>query len=340
MLQMVDVYSHGKWNAETAMPRVDHLCSQSLLSCGLHLCPSRCHQIVDHSKMKCETIVHVACSKKHKLRRLCYQTQLPCPKCEREARAQELKRQRDYQLERTREANQKKYEQELADIKDQTEHQRQVLRNKAEEEARQTHLKQARKDLADMKRRAEQHPQSFVSVIPSDSKPQSNDSVDESVSEASKRTPSVDVDGRVISPNQRKDESNSPDRRTEAENSRSSGFATSPSAAWKLAKSESKEEWEHSKTVECASNQALDSLMDMVGLEEIKAAALALKTKVDTLVRQGASLKNERFNAAFLGNPGTGEFLEPSAEVAYSFRENHCCATLGRVPEIRRSPTG
>ncbi|RAK83097.1 AAA family ATPase [Aspergillus costaricaensis CBS 115574] len=72
-------------------------------------------------------------------------------------------------------------------------------------------------------------------------------------------------------------------------------------------KSAARDEWERQKTEEGQSNAALDTLMDMIGLERVKDSLLAIKAKVDVVVRQGASLSDERFGAALLGNPGTGK---------------------------------
>ncbi|GLA87164.1 hypothetical protein AtubIFM56815_011439 [Aspergillus tubingensis] len=72
-------------------------------------------------------------------------------------------------------------------------------------------------------------------------------------------------------------------------------------------KSAARDEWERQKTEEGQSNAALDTLMGMIGLESVKDSLLAIKAKVDVVVRQGASLSDERFGAALLGNPGTGK---------------------------------
>jgi hypothetical protein len=45
----------------------------------------------------------------------------------------------------------------------------------------------------------------------------------------------------------------------------------------------------------------------------VKQQFLAIKAKVDTVVRQGVALKSERFGATLLGNPGTGKVTEPTA---------------------------
>ena len=73
-----------------------------------------------------------------------------------------------------------------------------------------------------------------------------------------------------------------------------------------LPPSESKLDWQRQKDLEGARSDAIDSLMEMIGLETVKAKVLAIKAKIDIAVRQGTSLKNERLNIAMLGNPGTG----------------------------------
>lgn len=54
-------------------------------------------------------------------------------------------------------------------------------------------------------------------------------------------------------------------------------------------------------------NEHLDSLMEMIGLEDVKQTLLTIKAKIDTAIRQNTDLKEERFRVSLLGNPGTGE---------------------------------
>lgn len=75
-----------------------------------------------------------------------------------------------------------------------------------------------------------------------------------------------------------------------------------------------------------------------LGLESVKQKFLMIKAKVDTMVRQNASLKDERFGAALLGNPGTG--MVPT----YTFcslltpqRQNDRSSLLRKVPGQRWS---
>lgn len=77
-------------------------------------------------------------------------------------------------------------------------------------------------------------------------------------------------------------------------------------AGWPRRESPAKEEWESQKKLENASNDAIDSVMDMVGLEAVKVQILRIKAKIDVSVRQNSDMKEDRLNVAFLGNPGTG----------------------------------
>jgi hypothetical protein len=63
------------------------------------------------------------------------------------------------------------------------------------------------------------------------------------------------------------------------------------------------------KDIEGASNDSIDCIMEMIGLEEVKAQVLRIQSKIDVTRRQNASFKDERFNIVLLGNPGTGSML-------------------------------
>ncbi|KAK7703636.1 hypothetical protein SLS64_008949 [Diaporthe eres] len=67
------------------------------------------------------------------------------------------------------------------------------------------------------------------------------------------------------------------------------------------------QEWQYLKQLEGAKNECLDELMGMIGLEEVKSEFLAVKSTVDTAIRQDVSLGKERFGCSMLGNPGTGK---------------------------------
>lgn len=71
--------------------------------------------------------------------------------------------------------------------------------------------------------------------------------------------------------------------------------------------SSAKKQWEHFKRSDGADNETLDTLMNMIGLEDVKDKFLSIKMEVDTAVRQELDMSNKRFGCSMLGNPGTGE---------------------------------
>ncbi|KOS16916.1 NFX1-type zinc finger-containing protein 1 [Escovopsis weberi] len=85
------------------------------------------------------------------------------------------------------------------------------------------------------------------------------------------------------------------------------GSAPAKSSNLKKNLSTSAQEWQDMKTTDGAANSALDELMDLIGLESVKAEFLGIKTRVDQKMRMGVSLKKERLSCSLLGNPGTGK---------------------------------
>jgi hypothetical protein len=102
---------------------------------------------------------------------------------------------------------------------------------------------------------------------------------------------------------ERQGQSSTKSQATSASKSSSKKVAVENEEDW----SSAKKQWEHFKRYEGANNEALDDLMSMIGLEDVKDKFLAIKLEVDTAVRQGLDMSNKRFGASFLGNPGTGK---------------------------------
>lgn len=209
----------------------------------------------------------------------CFKTRpASCRICDAETRALEERRQRDHELELEREAKQRAYTKQLADLKTQIAYQRRLLKDQSDQRERDRVISQHMKDLADITtvtNRTNIEPTEIEPVFPHSNKVSAEKSVAEVANGPSNPEPVP----------QQKD-----------------GDPQLNSLI-----SAAKDEWEHQKEFEGASNDALDSLMSMIGLENVKQQFLAVKVKVDTVVRQGTDLKDERFGAAFLGNPGTGE---------------------------------
>lgn len=105
--------------------------------------------------------------------------------------------------------------------------------------------------------------------------------------------------------------------------------------------SSAKRQWENAKRYEGAANDALDELMAMIGLEDLKDKFLAIKSEVDTAIRQGLNMSNKRFGASLLGNPGTGKrftYAEMLSGLnADTHGQNNCRSVVCQVPYFCRS---
>ncbi|KAK6526384.1 hypothetical protein TWF694_004981 [Orbilia ellipsospora] len=265
-----------------------------LLNCGQHKCPHRCHQLQDHTKMECPAIIKSRCPReKHNISRKCHDKAAAfCRKCEAEDRDQERKRQRDHKLDQERRAKQVAYALRLVEIEDEIDHQKRLLREKRDDRDRENSISQKRQDLASLKTQVKRFSESGdagASTLPKQSNPPSSGRAASSTTTV--KTPPASQTNLTVP-------QSSQTSMKEPENDEDHGERET---------SESKVDWEWQKEFEGAENEALDSLMDMIGLESVKQEFLGIKAKVDAVVRQNASLNDERFGVALLGNPGTGK---------------------------------
>jgi hypothetical protein len=97
------------------------LCSGKILSCGLHACPSKCHQNSDHSKIRCGHRMDSTCpAAGHRQQWQCHKgPPLTCVKCERDKAITEKKKQEEFALQQKRDEDQRKHAQRIAEIEDQ-----------------------------------------------------------------------------------------------------------------------------------------------------------------------------------------------------------------------------
>ena len=224
--------------------------------------------------MECKTIVDVSCSRQHQYSQICAKSGAPCHICQNEDRKREEKRQRDMKLEGDREANQRAYANRLKEIQDEIAFERRRQKEASENAERERVLKQHENDLQTLRDRPlaqPNHPQQ------------------------------ADVKENAPKPNAMNDKESRGSVNEQREDDRNHPHGPDPSA------SAAKDDWKHQKTFEGAENSSLDDLMGMIGLEEVKDKFLAIKASVDTAIRQNVDMKDQRFGAKLLGNPGTGE---------------------------------
>ncbi|KAK5727064.1 hypothetical protein LTR15_002956 [Elasticomyces elasticus] len=251
------------------------------LACGLHECSRKCHKLADHAKIKCGHILEDRCPKNHKISWVCSALRpASCHTCDVEARIAAQRQQRDLALEQKRQDLQAAYALKLAEIQVEIDDTRQSVRDRREAHERDNILQQRRMDLETARAQAAQQMQPNMPNGTSNATSQkaaavSNDTAPRERSTASKKSP------------------------TSQDPVNGSGLQSPVSKA--------RADWEYQKKMEGASNTSLDTLMAMIGLENVKDHLLEIKARVDLSVRQGTDLKKDRYGTAFLGNPGTGK---------------------------------
>jgi hypothetical protein len=264
-----------------------------LLKCDLHKCPSSCHQLFDHSKVPCKFIITRKCSNGHNQQWKCHAGAPPvCAKCENDRKQAEKKVQRDLAAKIKREEKVQTHLNELAKLDEQIAQFTQKMEDSRLNNEQQAVLTQKRKDLEATKERANktQNPLSGdpLGIYHDDRPKPRNQPVKEIQNTSTKPSKSA--------PNQQ------------------SNLQEHIKAAVEHNKSRSKADWQRQKDQENASNPAIDDIMEMIGLEDVKSQVLRIKAKVDTSVRQNTDLKKERLGLVLLGNPGTGTLLVQSRE--------------------------
>lgn len=250
-----------------------------MLSCGIHQCPQKCHQLSDHSKMACEHVLSSNCPKGHIKRWKCH-TAIPiaCPKCEKEAKDLQRKVDKVFEEQRRRDREAQGHLRQMAELQDQMDVATQNIRDIQLKKERAQAIEQKQKDIVAALASAKNILAPTPTTQPlktTEKRPKASDPQPSPMKSSSQNEISKVVDARPL---KSQDES--------------------PAA----------QDWQRQKDVENASNDAIDSIMGMIGLEDVKSQVLRIKAKVDLSLRQGTDVKGERFNVALLGNPGTGMY--------------------------------
>ena len=231
--------------------------------------------------MACLEIMRDRCPKQHKLTWRCSKLRpASCPTCDAEASALAKRQEADAHLDQVRQQKQEAYARQLAEIQDRIDRSLREVQEQNEDEERKAALRQRQKDLENVLRRFERVKRQ---------------------KQATQATPNLQMPGSFEqeSTAEATGDNVDPEYNTSPPDDDDHGAPELSSAA--------RDDWEHQKEMEGATNEHLDELMAMIGLENVKAAFLEIKAKVDLTVRQGISLAKERFGASLLGNPGTGK---------------------------------
>lgn len=248
--------------------------SGTKLNCGVHDCPYKCHQLSDHSKMQCYKITEWRCPRNHRIKMPCSQIQGVCQLCIDEDQVKDRQRKRDMELEAERARRQKEYMLQLTELQDEITHIRRLQKDIKDEDERRKVLQRHQQNLE----RLRAVPRTLPPTGEENSQPSQERSYQDT-RPTEHSTNASPLNGRADKP---------------------AMAATEP---WSSAAAD----WEYQKKFEGARSDEIDSLMSMIGLEEVKQKFLAIKGKVDTATRQNIDLKNERFGTVLIGNPGTGK---------------------------------
>ena len=263
------------------------------LNCNLHYCPQKCHQLQDHSKVACRQILKESCSRGHQMSWECYRKRpATCRKCDEDQKIREKKQKRDHDLEVRRDLRQKQYAQKLADLDDEIDSKRRLLKEQIEQETRQAVIAQRHRELADLQQSIER-----LRLSGSPNSTIETNTAKHPTNPPAEHSPASSTPSSNQSPSHEQHKATNDQQEARAHDHRS----VEPPHSKAL------DDWNFQKQFENSRNDALDSLMNMTGLEEIKQQFLAIKVKIDTATRQNTDLKQERFGAALLGNPGTGK---------------------------------
>ncbi|KAF5346146.1 hypothetical protein D9758_009987 [Tetrapyrgos nigripes] len=292
------------------------------LSCGLHTCPSKCHQLYDHSKMPCTAVIPLQCSKGHNRTRRCNETDTGvCKKCEKIRKDEEERRQREFDRQKKRDEEEAEHLRQMKQLESERIEQEQMLRDQQLRQERKNALTQKKQDLQDVKDFVKQSLKPPVPVQPT---PNVVPAVMNVVPTPSVPPPTHSDDAESMAlPPSRVDSSSTEDMKKPASAARNVTSAKPPAVPVTIDSSQRcgiptsnptavdpspmEQLWEHKKSVEGATNKAIDGIMEMIGLEGVKKKVLEIYDQIEVAKQQNVSVKDQRLNIVLLGNPGTGK---------------------------------
>jgi hypothetical protein len=257
--------------------------------------------------MVCSRVLKDKCSVGHVQSHKCGEAKpASCHKCEKDRKARERAQEQEFERQEKRDREQRSHDARIARLDEEIRLMREAMMDARRAEEMAQSLKQKEKDLEDAKKmrngssRRQQYSSQVTNLV--DTAAEEPASLQRAYSSASK----VQLAGT------------SPE--VSAVNDSTSSPVNSGGNRVTLPPSPSEIEWERQKRLESASNDAIDALMSMTGLEEVKSQVLKIKAKIETASRQGIDLGKERLGLVLLGNPGTGE-LYIYHEILRSFSE-------------------
>lgn len=268
------------------------------MNCGIHQCPSRCHQLFDHSKIKCMAVLQQKCSKGHTRTWNCHQQATAtgtCQKCEHEQKETEKRLRKAAEDQQRRDMKAQKHLLNVAKLQAEIDSITQSMKDARLDAEQENVLKQMRQDLA--------------SAINLANRPKPKAQVNQAPATASyfASTGSSSTVPPQNPSNKGTEETATQAADVQQPKSNKQVLQDHLQTCVKHNMSAAQTEWQRQKDQLNASNPAIDEIMEMTGLEDVKSQVLRIKAKVELSIRQGTDLKKERLGLTLLGNPGTGK---------------------------------
>ncbi|KAK2762566.1 hypothetical protein FQN54_000739 [Arachnomyces sp. PD_36] len=254
--------------------------------------PCSCHQLFDHSKIRCMAILKQKCSNGHNQSWKCFSgAPLVCSNCENERKEAEKRAQNALEQKLKRDERTRKHLKEIAKIDEEIEQLTQDMADARLESEQKAIIDQKRADLEVARKRVAGKQDTTCETPPT----------------YPEHLGLKSVEG--LAPVESPQSSPAPTKFTRDQRSKLRGCIKE---AVEHNKSPSKTEWQRQKDQEKAYNPAIDKIMEMIGLEKVKEQVLRIKDKVEISTRQNTDLSKERLGLVLLGNPGTGMTLLPN----------------------------
>ncbi|KAL4068441.1 P-loop containing nucleoside triphosphate hydrolase protein [Scleroderma yunnanense] len=268
----------------------------AMLRCNIHTCSLKCHPIRTapnqpdvHITMMCKASFSDKCSvDAHVMTWKCSEGRpTQCKQCEKEMKRLQKQAQLDLEAKEQRETAEREHDLRMTELEARLQYEKEALDDMQKVKDREDEARKKEKEIEEMRKKVKRvstraannsNNPSSSRVVP---QPQSNPS-------SRPQTPSLNQSSGQNHPTNQ-------------------GNQGSQSAPRPNLQSAARDKWEYQKRVEGVQNDAIDKIMDMTGLEEVKEQILRIKAKIDTMKRQRVALDKERFNLVLLGNPGTGK---------------------------------
>lgn len=206
--------------------------------------------------MTCYELVESTCPRNHRITQPCFQQKGICRTCNAEDEAKKRRLQRDMRLDAEREKKRKEYTEILERLQGEIEHERRLQRDEYESQEQRKTIDHHRADLAKLKSRANVSAANGPSLDGSSANSNGNGTADSA--NLKRHVFPVSSNNQV------------PDKKP-TKNTNRGAVSTEPRPSGAQA------DWEYQKRFQRAKNDKIDSLMGMIGLEEVKAKFLTIK---------------------------------------------------------------